>query len=145
MGIDELEVYCQAMAIGERVWRIVAGWDYFAKDTIGKQWVRAVDSVAANLSEGYGRFFYKEKRQYGYYSRGSLYETRTWMRKAANRGLISKQDADAMEGEFTTIGKKLNGYIKSIGSQPGAVHEERAEYEVSGLPKDVYPTTQQPN
>ncbi len=128
MGIDELEVYNEAMALGERVWQIVVEWDYFAKDTIGKQWVRAIDSVAANLSEGYGRFFYKEKRQYGYYSRGSLYESRTWMRKAANRGLVSKEDADAMERELGTIARKLNGYIKSIGAQANAVHEERAEY-----------------
>src|SRR5690606_41915432 len=63
--------------LAERVWEIVINWDYFLKDTIGKQLVREADSVAANLSEGFGRFFYKENRQLCYYSRGSLFETKT--------------------------------------------------------------------
>lgn len=73
MMIEELEVYRLAMEMGERVWRIVERWDFFAKDTVGKQWVRTADSVAANLSEGFGRFSFKENRQFGYYSRGSLF------------------------------------------------------------------------
>ena len=57
---------------------------------MGKQLVRSADSVAANLSEGFGRFFYKENRRFCYFSRGSLYETFTWIEKAHNRGLISE-------------------------------------------------------
>jgi len=63
-------------------------WDFFAKDTIGKQFVKLTDSIAANISEGFGRFFYKENRQFGYYARGSLFETTTWLTKAHNRKLI---------------------------------------------------------
>jgi four helix bundle protein len=37
----------------------VIKWDYFLKDTIGKQLVKAADSVAANLSEGFGRYHFK--------------------------------------------------------------------------------------
>lgn len=50
------------MDIAERVWSIVIDWDYFAKDVVGKQLMRAIDSVAANLSEGFGRYFYKENK-----------------------------------------------------------------------------------
>jgi len=71
MKLEELQVYQLAMDIGERVWKFVIKWDYFSKDTVGKQLVRAADSVAANLSEGFGRFHYKENRQFCYYSRGS--------------------------------------------------------------------------
>ncbi|MBI9037627.1 MAG: four helix bundle protein [Bacteroidales bacterium] len=62
MKLEELQVYQLSMDIGEKVWNIVAMWDFFSKDTIGKQLVRSIDLVAANLSEGYGRFHYKEKR-----------------------------------------------------------------------------------
>jgi four helix bundle protein len=89
MQLDELRVYTLSMEMGEKVWNIVVGWNYFAKDTIGKQLVRAVDSVASNLSEGFGRYHFKETINFGYYSRGSLYETRTWLTKAHNRGLIT--------------------------------------------------------
>ncbi|MCK4664358.1 MAG: four helix bundle protein [Bacteroidales bacterium] len=50
MKLEELQVYQLSMEIGEKVWNIVINWDYFLKDTIGRQLVRAVDSVAANLS-----------------------------------------------------------------------------------------------
>ena len=67
MKLDDLQVYQLSMEIGDNIWEIVTRWDYFAKDTVGKQMVKAVDSVAANLSEGVGRFHYKEKKNFGYY------------------------------------------------------------------------------
>ncbi len=54
MKLEEFRVYQMSMDLGEEVWDIVLKWDYFAKDTVGKQLVRAIDSVSANLSEGYG-------------------------------------------------------------------------------------------
>lgn len=60
MKLEDLQVYRLAMNIGERVWEIVLEWNYFARDTVGKQLVKAADSVAANLSEGWGRYYYKE-------------------------------------------------------------------------------------
>ncbi|MCD4769264.1 MAG: four helix bundle protein, partial [Bacteroidales bacterium] len=92
MKLEELQVYQLSMEIGEKVWNIVITWDYFLKDTIGKQMVRAVDSVAANLSEGFGRYHYKESKNFSYYSRGSLYETKTWLTKAYNRNLITEEE-----------------------------------------------------
>lgn len=56
MKLEELKVYQLAMDIGQRIWEIVIKWDFFAKDTIGKQLVRAADSVAANLSEAMDGF-----------------------------------------------------------------------------------------
>ncbi len=58
MKLEELRVYQLSMDMGEKVWGIVEKWNYFSKDTVGKQLVRAADSIAANLSEGYGRFHY---------------------------------------------------------------------------------------
>ena len=57
MKLEELQVYQLAMEIADRIWEIAMQWDYFAKDTVGKQLIKVVDSVAANLSEGFGRFF----------------------------------------------------------------------------------------
>jgi four helix bundle protein len=57
MRLEELRVYQLSMNIAEEIWDITNNWDYFTKDTIGKQLVRSADSIAANLSEGFGRFF----------------------------------------------------------------------------------------
>ena len=96
MKLEELKVYQLSMDIGEMIWMIVSRWDYFAKDTVGKQLVKSVDSIAANLSEGYGRFHYKENKQFCYYSRGSLYETKTCLKKAHNRDLIIGDDFQSL-------------------------------------------------
>jgi len=118
MKLEEFNVYQMAMETGEEIWKIVIKWDYFAKDTIGKQFVRAIDSVAANLSEGLGRYHYKEAKNFSYYSRGSLFESKTWITKAHNRNLIEKEEYDRISAVLETIGVKMNNYIKSIGKTP---------------------------
>ena len=123
MKLEELQVYQLSMKLGEDVWNIVIKWDFFAKDTVGKQVVRSVDSIAANLSEGFGRYHYNEEKHFGYYSRGSLYESKTWLTKAFNRGLILEKDYNTFKKDIDLIGIKLNNYINSIGTKK-AVEDE---------------------
>lgn len=123
-SIEELNVYNLSMEIGEKVWTIIDKWDFFAKDTVGKQLVRAVDSIAANLSEGFGRYHYLENKHFGYYSRGSLYETKTWITKAHNRKLINDPDFHSLLSDIDYIGKMLNNYIKSIGKSSEQSNEQ---------------------
>jgi four helix bundle protein len=115
MKLEELQVYNLSMDVAERIWSIVIEWDYFAKKTVGGQFVEAIDSVAANLSEGFGRYFYKENKQFCYYSRGSLFESKTWLRKSFNRKLVDEKTYLEIAQELETIGVKLNNYIKTIG------------------------------
>lgn len=117
MKLEDLQVYQLSMDLGEKVWQIVDKWNYFSKDTVGKQLIRSADSVAANLSEGFGRFHYKENKQFCYYSRGSLYETKTWLQKAYNRVLLTNDDHSTLQNEIETIAIKLNKYIKTIGKK----------------------------
>jgi four helix bundle protein len=117
MRLEDLRIYQLAMDIGERVWEIVVRWDYFAKDTVGKQLVKATDSMAANLSEGYGRFHYKENKQFGYYCGGSQHEALTWLRKAQSRGLLDHKDFRPLVTDMDIFAFKLNNYINSIGKK----------------------------
>jgi four helix bundle protein len=48
--LEDLEVYNLSEQFGDEVWFMVAKWDFFAKDTVGKQLVRAADSVGANIA-----------------------------------------------------------------------------------------------
>ena len=115
LKLEDIKVYTKAMKIGDWIWQIVEEWKYFEKDTIGKQWVRSADSIAANISEGYGRYHFKENQKFCYYSRGSLTETKTWLTKAHNRDLVSKARYEFLQKELDTLLKMLNSYIKSIG------------------------------
>jgi four helix bundle protein len=114
-SLEDFKTCHRAMELGEEVWSVVSSWNYFERDTVGKQLVRAVDSIAANLSEGLGRYHFKEIKNFSYYSRGSLFETTTWLTKAANRKLIEQSKFDQLISELEIIGKMINTYIKSIG------------------------------
>ena len=114
IALEDLESYKMAMELGEEVWEIAIKWGVFEKKTIGDQLVRATDSIAANIAEGYGRYHYGEKRQFSYYGRGSLFETKTWIKKAQNRNLISDSDAKKMQSTLLSLGIKLNNYIKTL-------------------------------
>lgn len=111
----DLEVYNFAMQIGDDIWDIVDKWDFFNKDTLGKQFVRAGDSIALNIAEGYGRFFFKENKNFNYYSRGSAYECTSCIRKAVKRKLITKEKNTELRLLFEKYVKLINAYIKSIG------------------------------
>ncbi len=85
--LEKLEVYQLAESFSDEIWHIVEKWDSFKKDTIGKQLVRAADSISANIAEGYGRYFYKESKQFYFYSRGSIQETKAWLSKCKRRNI----------------------------------------------------------
>lgn len=112
--LEEFKVYNLALKLGERVWVLVVSWNHFEKETIGKQLVRACDSIAANLSEGLSRYHVNEIKNFSYYSRGSLFEVKTWLTKAHNRNLIDAGDFQGMMGELEIIGKMLNRYIATL-------------------------------
>ena len=112
--LEDLEIYQLAMEIGDDVYKIVEKWDYFAKKTVGGQFVEAADSIGANIAEGYGRYFYKDRKQFCYYSRGSLMETKTWALKSSQRNLIASKDYDALIEKLKVLHHKLNTYIKKL-------------------------------
>ena len=117
MKLEDLQVYKMSMDLGDLIWKIVDRWNYFEKDTIGKQLVRSTDSIAANISEGYGRFHFKDSKKFAYYSRGSLFETKTWINKAMERNLIKEEESNDLLNELNKLGIKLNNYINSIGKE----------------------------
>ena len=115
--LEDLELYQLAESFSDEIWLIVLKWDYFAKDTLGKQLVRSADSFGANIAEGFGRFHFKENKNFCYFSRGSLIETKGWLTKAKTRKLISEDQFVEYINKLASIHLKLNAYIKHIGSK----------------------------
>ncbi len=110
-----MEVYNLSMEIAENVWKDVIKWNYFERDSMGKQLVRAVDSIGANIAEGFGRFHFQENKHFCYYARGSLFETKVWLQKALTRKLITEEVFTELNNKIKLLHVKLNAYIKSIG------------------------------
>ena len=113
LRVEDLDIYQMAEDLSDRIWEICINWDYFAKDTIGKQLVRAADSISANLAEGHGRYHFNDRLRYCYYARGSLEETKSWISKATRRKLIETEISE-INHAIELLPKKLNAYIGSI-------------------------------
>ena len=115
--LEDLEVYILAESFSNEIWELVINWDFFAKDTIGKQISRAADSIGANIAEGYGRYHFKENKNFCYYSRGSILEVKSFLRKIKHRNLISDEQYNPLMSKLEIIHLKLNTYIKYIGNR----------------------------
>jgi len=112
--LDEFEVYILAQQFSDKIWFIVEKWPSFAKFGLGRQLTDSSDSISSNISEGYGRYFFKENVRFCFYSRGSILETKNHLLKAVNRNLIEREAHSELINELGIIHRKLNGYIKFL-------------------------------
>jgi four helix bundle protein len=113
-NFENLKVYNLSEDLADLIWKISAGWDNFNRDTIGKQIVRSADSIGANIAEGTGRFSYQDNKRFGYIARGSLNETKHWLRRAYKRKLLTKEEIRKLRSIMDELSPKLNAYINSI-------------------------------
>lgn len=111
---SELRVYQLAEELANQLWVIVAKWDHFAKDTVGKQIVRAADSIGAKIAEGNGRYNYQDNQRFIKIARGSLYETRHWLRLAFSRKLLTEGEINQIKPLIEELFPKLNAYLNSM-------------------------------
>jgi four helix bundle protein len=114
--------------LADEIWIIVTNWKYFEKDTVGKQLVRAADSIGANISEGTGRGSFQDNRRFVRIARGSLNETQHWLRRAYKRDLLKKKEVDRLKPIVDELAPKLNAYLKSIGKIPEKTMDKTTIY-----------------
>ena len=138
---EDLRILKQAENLADAVWALVAQWQNFARDTVGKQLIRATDSIGANIAEMYGRFNYSEKIQFLYYARGSLFEAKFWFNRAKTRELIQPDIAKHYAQQLTDLARQLNRFINSLKQNKAtltndknaigkSLHEDSPIYEV---------------
>lgn len=113
-NFEKLRVYQLAETLGDEVWEMVSKWKVLAKDTVGKQLVRAADSIGANIAEGSGRASKTDNRRFARIARGSLYETKHWLRRAFRRRLMTTVEIERMSPLVDELTRTLNGYLRSL-------------------------------
>jgi len=111
LGLKDLSAYRIAYDLANYIWDIVIKWDYFAKDVVGRQLTKAVDSISANIAEGFGRYFKKDKVSFYRYSYGSIEESFDWIEKANKRGLLKENEYRHISEELKKLPKEVNSLI----------------------------------
>ena len=112
LQLNDINAYKTAFNLSNFVWDVVIKWDYFAKNTVGEQFVKAMDSISANIAEGFGRYSKKDKIKFYRYSNGSLKECFDWNQKSKKRKLLSDKEYDYIFGELQKLPKGLNQLIQ---------------------------------
>ena len=114
-SFENLHVYRLSEKLSDAIWMVVKEWDPLAKYTLGRQLIRAADSIGANIAEGTGRGSFQDNRRFVRNARGSLYETRHWLRRAHSRHLLSNEAVKTIKPILDELGPRLNAYLRSIG------------------------------
>ena len=112
LQLHDIQSYVIAFHLSNYVWNIVVHWDYFAKKTVGSQFVTAVDSISSNVAEGFGRYSKKDKIKFYRYSFGSLKESFDWTQKSKVRKLITDPQYTFIITELNKLPKELHSLIK---------------------------------
>src|SRR3989338_643058 len=112
LQLNDIDCYKRALALSNYVWDIVVGWDWFSKQAVGAQFVTAVDSISANIAEGFGRYGKKDKIKFYYYSFGSVKESFDWNEKSKIRKLVGEKDYDYILSELQLLPKEIHQLIK---------------------------------
>jgi four helix bundle protein len=115
--LKDLEVYQLSGKLSSIAWKIFCRMNFEDKKHIGDQFLRSVDSIGANVAEGYGRFHYLDKVRFYYNSRASHYEAFThWLELLIERERISKNEIDSINETAHILQIKLNNFIKSTAN-----------------------------
>ncbi|MCK4330224.1 four helix bundle protein [candidate division WOR-3 bacterium] len=109
-GTENLRILKEAEDIADEIWDEIIKWDYFAKNTVGKQLVKSADSVGANIAESQGRFMPGDVIHFLHISRGSLQEAKFWLRRSTRRKLMSEDKYKYFQDKYDNLLPQLNAY-----------------------------------
>lgn len=113
LELGEYTGYQRAVRIANQIWKLVEKWDKLAQFTIGTQVVRSIDSVSANLAEGWNKPTKKNRLKYYHIALGSLVESQDWLEKSFERNLIDKKIHDECANETQQLLRQIRHLIAS--------------------------------
>ena len=115
-SLGNLQIYQNALELCDLGWDIYMQLPKSFRFEIGSQFIRAVDSIGANIAEGYGRYHYKDKIKFYYNARGSLWEAKHWLLLLSKRNFINDEKFKHILNKLNTMGKQLNSFIAGTGT-----------------------------
>ena len=112
LKLNKIDAYKISFELSNYVWQIVSEWNNFASYGIGQQFTNSIDSISANIAEGFGRYHKKDKIKFYYNARGSVYESLDWLKKAKTRELLTEEQYNHILKELKKLPKEINGLVK---------------------------------
>jgi four helix bundle protein len=117
-GLESLEIWQRAIEYAVNVCQnVIPLFPTEEKWALSSQLRRSVQSIPANIAEGYGRYHYQETIHFFYIARGSMAETKTYLVLAYRLGYLHEINYQNYLDELIELGKMTHGYIAHLRNQ----------------------------
>ena len=117
-GLDSLEIWRKAVDYAVDICQnVIPLFPQEEKWALASQLRRSVQSIPANIAEGYGRYNFQETIHFCYIARGSMAETKTHLIFAFRMGYINEEIFSRYLNQLNDLGRMTNGYIAHLRKQ----------------------------
>ncbi len=113
-SFEDLNCWKMGRELRNEVKDLIKTFPDFEKYELVSQMRRSSRSVTHNISEGYGRFHYKENIQFCRTSRGSMYELLDQFITSLDEGYINEEEYQKYKKRVNDCLAVLNGYINYL-------------------------------
>lgn len=111
--LKELEIYQSSRQLSAKAWSIYQRLDYHLRKNWGDQMISSIDSVGANIAEGYARYHFLDRIKFYYIARASLSESvEHWIDLGFERKIILEEEHSEIYSISKNLQIKLNKQIK---------------------------------
>lgn len=112
--LEQLKVYQISRELSSKGWEIYGKLSFEQKKLIGDQFLRAIDSIGANIAEGYARYHAMDQVRFYHIARGSMSEAiNHWASLLLERQVISEADFNYLIEKNKELEIKLNNFIST--------------------------------
>lgn len=89
----------------------------FKDFSLANQIQKAAVSVMANISEGFGRYSFKDSKQFFIMARGSVSEVQSHLYVILDRKMVSEELFKSIYEQAIKTSKLINGLIRNVSTQ----------------------------
>ena len=132
-GLESLEIWRKAVDFAVDICQnVIPLFPQEEKWALASQLRRAVQSIPANIAEGYGRYNFQESIHFCYIARGSMAETKTYLVLAFRLGYIQESTYNKYLNQLNELGMMTHGYITHLRKEKARnVLKESVDAEVA--------------
>ena len=109
----DLNVWKRGAELSQKVGKETAGPAFARLPELRSQLYRATLSIASNIAEGEGQGTNRGTLKFYFIARGSLYEARSQLLEALNRGCVSKVRFDELNLIADDVARLIAGVIRA--------------------------------
>ena len=132
-GLQSLDIWKKSVDLVEKIYQqVLPTLPVEEKYGLNQQIRRAVQSIPANIAEGYGRYYYQEGVRFCYIARGSLEEVRNFILVGQRLKFINDETASNLIIQTNQLSKMINGYIVYLKKSKRGMNEPGSQIRENG-------------